>query len=198
MGWLHRLWPANHEPLFAGAVTTLHLAIQWSDVRDRETIGCVEPLVDPTTGLGPAACHVLALALAAKDVAIRGHAQEGLTAAITDSRVDLDELAGAMLGITRLVDTSFVRWATSLRDVARVSRGHAVAIATLVQRILRDTGPRDPKETSALLELLIELLMETGAGVTDPEARAYLSTVQGANRRAKLARQLLELTGANG
>jgi hypothetical protein len=117
--WLHQLWPANHEPVFASAITTLHIAIQWSDVRDRETVGCVEPLTDPTTLPGPAACHMLALALAAKDMALRGHAQEGLIAAITDSRLEIDELGSAMLSVASLVDTSFVRWAKSLHEGAR-------------------------------------------------------------------------------
>jgi len=195
--WLHQLWPANHEPLFASAITTLHLAIRWSDVRDRETIGCVEPLTDPTTRLGPAACHILALALAAKDVALRGHAQEGLIAAIADSRLEIDELGSAMLGAAGLVDTSFVRWAKSLQEVARVSRAHAAAVATLLQRITRVGGQRNSKEIGASLELLVELLTQIGGSVTDPGARAYLNTVQGSNRRAKLARHLLKLSAAS-
>jgi hypothetical protein len=62
---------------------------------------------------------MLALALAAKDMALRGHAQEGLIAAITDSRLEIDELGAAMLSVASLVDTSFVRWAKSLHEGAR-------------------------------------------------------------------------------
>jgi Family of unknown function (DUF6493) len=191
--WQAQLWPANREPFFARGITTLQVAVGWSDTRDRETIGCLEPLADPHTELRAMACHALALGLAAKDAVLRGHAQEALIAAIADGRVPA---AAAELGATmafhfHTAGNKVGRWAKCLGEVARISDAHARAVGELVQHALRGDPANAPREVGVLLEVLVEVLSATNMRITVETARDYLAGCTGSGKPAKLARQLL-------
>jgi hypothetical protein len=191
--WHAQLWPANREPFFAAAITTLQMAVAWSDTRDRETIGCLEPLADSYTELRTIACHALALGLAAKDAVLRGHAQEALIAAIADGRA---VAAAAELGATmafhfHTAGNKVARWAKCLGEVARISDAHARAVGELVQHALRGEPANAPREMGMLLEVLVEVLSATNMRLNVETARDYLAGFTGSGKPAKLARQLL-------
>jgi len=147
--------------------------------------------MDAHTAMGPMACLALGLGLAAEGAALRGHAQEALIAVITDGRLVPAEL-GATL--SRLLDTGFnklCRWAKSLGEVARVSAGHAAAVAALLQHALAGDPKQAPRDTSALLELLVELQSQTGTPLQVPATRTYLAALTAGGKTARLVKQLL-------
>ncbi|MEO6567795.1 MAG: DUF6493 family protein, partial [Opitutaceae bacterium] len=191
--WQAQLWPANREPFFAGAITTLQVAVGWSDTRDRATIGCLEPLAEPHTELRAMACHALALGLAAKDAVLRRHAQEALIAAIADDRLSAAaaELGGTMAFHFHTAGNKVGRGAKCLGEVARVSEAHARAVGELVQHALRGEPANAPREMGMLLEVLVEVLSATNMRITVEIAREYLAACKGSGKPAKLARQLL-------
>lgn len=191
IGWGAQLWPAQRESFFARAASRLPLAVNSSDVMDRDLAAYLEPLADPHTVLGPMACLVLALGLAAQDNALRGHAQEGLIASIQERRLPV-EAAGATMA--RLLDTGFnklTRWAKALGEVARVTPDHARCTAELLQHVLHADPTKAPRDVSALLELLLELLCELHEPLRDLEARRFLSGLTTGGKTAKIVRQLL-------
>lgn len=193
MRWTSHLWPANQEATFARACKRLEASVDYADANDREFSAYLEPLAEPYTELGPMACVALALGLAAQDPALRGHAQDGLIAAISEGRMNLNELGGAM---SRLLDSGsnkFARWAKALREVSRISPVHASTTVDLISRMLHGDPDTAPRDVSTLLELLFELLNETGGRVTDQPARNYLSALKTGGKTAKLARQILAL-----
>jgi hypothetical protein len=189
--WAMQLWPANREASFARGARRLETAVNYADVTDRDFCAYLEPLVDPYTEFRPMACLALALGLAAEDAALRGHAQDGLVAAIAEGRLNVAELGATM---ARLLDTGFnklARWAKALREVARVSAGHARAAAQLIERSFHGDPAKAPRDISAFLESLVELLSETGSRLSDPSARSYLAALTTGGKTAKLVKQLL-------
>jgi hypothetical protein len=193
MRWGTHLWPANREAMFAYAARGLEISVDYADVSDREYCAYVEPLAEPHTELRPMACLALALSLAAQDNALRAHAQDGLIAAISEGRLNVTELGHAM---SRLWDTGinrFARWAKGLRDVARVSPTHAREATQLITQVLHGDPSKSPRDVSALLELLFELLNEINGRIDDQAARDYLQSLKAGGKTGKLAKQILAL-----
>jgi len=189
--WAGQLWPANREATFAYASRRLEASVGYADANDREYCAYVEALAEPHTELRPMACLALALTLAAEESALRSHGQDGLVAAIADGRLAVNELGSAM---ARLLDTGinkFARWAKALREVARVSPAHVQAVAVLLAHSLHGDPARAPRDIGALLELLFELLSETGGKLSDVAARDYLAALSFGGKTARLAKQIL-------
>jgi hypothetical protein len=190
MRWAAQLWPANLEATFARGSGHLQLSVVYADVSDREFCAYVELLAAPYTELRPMACLALALSLAAQDNALRGHAQDALIAAINEGRINVEELGHTM---SRLLETGmnkFARWAKVLREVARISPEHARVATDLIARALRGDPSKAPRDISALLELLFELLSETDSTLKDQAARDYLAGLKAGGKAARLVKQL--------
>lgn len=190
MRWGALLWPANREALFARGARRLENSVEYADVLDREFAAYLEPLTDPFTELRPMACLALALGLAAQDSALRGHAQEGLIAAITDGRLDKSELGAAMARLLETGFNKFARWAKALREVARVSSVHAGVAADLIQLALHGDARKAPRDLAMLLEVLVELLSESGRRLGDRTALEYLASLAVGGKTARLVNQL--------
>lgn len=191
MRWATTVWPANREAAFAHGAKRLEASVGYADVNDREFCAYAEPLADPYTELRPMACLALALCFAAEDGALRGHGQDALIAAISEERVNLDELGSTM---SRLLDTGvnkLARWAKALRDVSRVSGDHAKISAELITRTLHGDPTKAPRDVSTLLELLFELLSETNGKLDDACSRKYLAGLTTGGKTGKLVKQLL-------
>jgi hypothetical protein len=191
MRWATQLWPANREAMFARGCNRLEISVDYADVSDREYCAYVEPLAEPYTELRPMACLALALSLAAQDNALRGHAQDGLIAAISEGRLNVDALGETMSRLLATGINKFARWAKALRDVARISPEHTRASAALITRALRGDASKAPRDISALLELLHELLSEMDTKLTDVPAREHLSGLTAGGKTGKLTKQLL-------
>lgn len=190
MRWAAQLWPANREAMFARGAKRLEASVGYADVNDREFCAYVEPLAEPHTELRPMACLALALSLAAQDNALRGHAQDGLIAAISEGRLNLDELGDTMARLLATGINKFARWAKVLREVARISPEHTRVAADLITRALRGDPSKAPRDISALLELLFELLSETDSNLKDQQARDFIAGLKAGGKTAKLVKQL--------
>ena len=74
---------------------------------------------------------------------------------------------------------------------------HARVVAIALQRSTVGQSP-PPLGFHLLLELLKELLVETGQRVDDPEARATLGGLPSSGKTGRLVRDLLALEAKNG
>lgn len=189
--WAATLWPGQREAIFAQGMKLLAWAVNYADAHDRDTCAYLEPLAEPHTEMREMATLALALGMAAEDAALRGQAQEGLIAAIQDGRLDLPALAETMSKLLATGINKFARWAKTLREAARVSPWHTEQVAKLLTQSLRGDAARTPRDIHAILELLVELLAETGTSLTEPLTRQYVQGINAGGRTAKLAKKLL-------
>lgn len=189
--WAATLWPAQREAFFSRGVKPLAWAVNYADANDRDVCAFLEPLAEPHTEMLPLATLALALGLAAEDAALRGHAQEGLIAAISQHRLDVPGLAGVMSRLLATGVNKFARWSKTLREAARVSPLHAAQIADVLRQALRGDPAKAPRDIHALLELLVELLAETNRPLEENDAQQYLRGIKTGGRTAKLVRKLL-------
>lgn len=191
--WAATLWPAWREPFFAEAVEALSRNLDGSEARWHDR-AYLEPLVDPSTPLTPLARLTLAVALAAKQPEQHGLAVDALVLAIRERRLPAALFGASMATLTSSGVVLAARWAKALAEVARVSSSHAAWVVQALAGALRGPPAQAPKDLSKLLELLHELSLETGAALTDPEARAYLGALETGGKTAKLAKALLART----
>jgi Family of unknown function (DUF6493) len=189
--WAATIWPLGRDSLFATAADWL-LGLECSPYEARFYRPYLELLLDPDVPLRPMGRLLLAGALSANTAELQGLATDALVAAVDDGRVD-----GRLLGeaIHRLLAEGLVmpvRLTKALGNAARVSPLHACVVARAVE--LGVVGlPSPPRDLHALFELLKELLVETGEGLSDAGTESYLRGLKVSGKTAKLKRDLLSV-----
>jgi hypothetical protein len=165
-----------------------------SDVRSYRPF--IEALLDPDTPLGPMARLLLAGTLSSNRPELQGLAVDALVAAVDDGRIDGRRLDEALRQLLAEGLAKPARLAKALGDAARVSPLHGrVAVHTL-ERLGARQSPHPPG-FHAILELLKELLVETGQRVDDPEVRAALGGLLPSGKTGRLVRDILALEASN-
>ncbi len=154
----------------------------------------LEMLIEPDVPLRTIARLLLAGSLASNLTVLQGLAVDALVASIDDGRID-----GKLLGeaIHRVLADELIktnRLTKALGEAARVSALHTYVVAVAVQRALVGLSA-PPRDLHLLLELLNELLCETGERLADSEIETFLRGLKVSGKTAKLARDLLALTG---
>jgi hypothetical protein len=119
-----------------------------------------------------------------------------LVAAVDDGRLD-GRLLGETMGqlLTEWLAKP-ARLAKALADAARVSPLHARVVAKALERSTVGQSP-PPLGFHLLLELLKELLVETGQRVDDPQARATLGSLPSSGKTGRLVRDIVALEAMN-
>jgi Family of unknown function (DUF6493) len=195
-GWVASAWPLGRESFFA-AGADLMLGVELPPGEAVSYRPFIEALLDPDTPLRPMARLLLAGTLSSNRPELQGLAVDALVAAVDDGRLD-----GRLLGETlRQVLTEGLakpaRLAKALADAARVSPLHARLAAIALQRLTAGQSP-PPLGFHLLLELLKELLVETGQRVDDPVVRATLGGLPSSGKTGRLVRDILALEAMNG
>lgn len=152
----------------------------------------VEALLDPDTPLRPMGRLLMAGTLSSNRPELQGLAVDALVAAVDDGRID-----GRLLGeaTRQLLDAGLAkpaRLAKAFADAARVSLLHARVVAQAIQRLAVGQS-HPPLGFHLLLELLRELLVETGQRVDDPENRAGLEGLLTGGKTARLVRDIVAI-----
>jgi hypothetical protein len=193
--WTFTLWPNSREPLFATLVHWLMFETNSFEYRQgyRHPIMQVtfEALVDSHTWLGPMASLLLTLTLLSPDAECRDLGIKGFTASVEDGRFNADILGSSL---AKLLPTSLCKCARlvqSLAEVSRVSPGHALAVAAVIENAMRGEASRAPRDLGKLLELWLQLNAAHNLRVTSVEARDFLKNLT-TGQAAKMARQLLK------
>jgi hypothetical protein len=189
--WVATVWPIARESFFAGGVEALLSTVA------EQNRAYLEFLLDPDTPMKPMALLLLVLGLGANVQPEQGLAEQALTAAIKDGRIDdakLGEVMGRLL-LTGLVQRK--RWASSLDQVARMSPLHERVVRAAIERSLRGDPSHAPQDLYAVVELLRELVFEAGDGIHSETARAFLRQLNPASRAGKAAQVLLGCEAAD-
>jgi hypothetical protein len=191
--WSPILWPANPLPLYNAT------ALNASGWEHSQRPAAEPPLsgyrvaLSPDAPLGGPGRLMLAMGLNALDAAEGQMATDLLIAVIADGRLDPEALGRDM---ARLVNSTLIkpkRWAAKLKIAARESALHAQAVRLALERALSLGNAKPPRDVHAPMELLHELCVESGEAITIPDTRAFLATIKGSGKAAKLAKTLLAL-----
>ncbi len=185
------VWPLARESFYAEGARRLAENLHYSEARWDNRL-FLEPLLQPHEPLGPMATLILAIGLSCKDPGEHALAADALIAAVEEGRLDGARLGASLAPV--LVDNLLVptRLARALGECARVSTLLQVQVRQALERCLQGDAP-GPRGLHAVLELLHELSLESGAAVAAPEARAFLEGFTGGSKAARLARSLLAL-----
>jgi len=189
--WTASLWPGNLDAFFFRAIAALDATVGWSQASDREYVGYLEPLVDPNTEMRPLACHTLALGIGAKVPLLRAQAQEGLIAALAQDRLPLQTFGTILAAHLKHDARVLPRWAKVFDETYRVSPQHAAGLARALPLALPPAGGPVPRDISAFLQVMLEILAAADARIECPKAKGYLTALTGSGRAPSLARQML-------
>jgi hypothetical protein len=195
--WLATVWPGGRHAWFAAGVSRIAGNIDWWEAEWRNRV-FLEALLEPDTDLGEPGRRLLGLGLGAKEPGEAGVAVDALIRGIEDGRLSAESLGTAL---TELAATGLIkppRWARTLAEGARASALHSAVARGALERLLSAAPDWRPADLGAVLELLLELCAQAGAGVTDPAARAYLAAQTGGGKAAKLAATLLARAAPDG
>jgi hypothetical protein len=193
--WHGSLWPAGRESHLVRGTRLLANNVDWSEAEwGNKTY--LEPLLDADEPLGELARTALCLGLSAKEPGEHTLAADALAAAIADGRVDGQCLAQTLATLLTTARIKPGRWSKVFGDVARISLLHAHIVRLTLENTLAAAGKSltdPPKDVHHLLELLLELLAETGAAIENPATRDALSQITGSGKAAKAAKALLAM-----
>ena len=214
VSWAATVWPMDLEPLLAtGAEIISNHHSGMTDVLVSQPF--FPPLLDADVPLRSMARLFLVAALNATRAELSGLATDALITAISDGRLDGDNLGTALAEFARIEEEPYVppwkgpttgghpvrivklnRWAKALGNAARTSPLHSRAIARAISVVLRGSFSdiKPPANLNALLEVLKELLIETGEAFDDAEARDYLTCLKTSGKTASLIKDLLGLS----
>lgn len=193
--WHGTVWPAGRESHLVCGTRLLANNIDWSEAEwGNKTY--LEPLVDGDEPLGELARVALCLGLSAKEPGEHTLATDVLAAAIEDGRVDGRCLAHTLATFLKTAGVKPARWAKAFGAVARISPLHTLIVRLTLENVITLAGEslaKPPKDLHHLLELLLELLAESGAALTNPSTRDALGQITGSGKSRKAAQALLAL-----
>jgi hypothetical protein len=183
--------PASLEAFFASGAFQIGFNTDWWEARWYDK-AYLNVLSDPTVPATPSAVKMMAFALGAKEPGQTALAVDVFVTLLLEQRLDAQSVAQEIRWFVLGQMGKNARYAKSLGQAARAHSTMAPAVVTMLCTML-DTGPAPaPKETAALLDLLLELLLSRGlslpAGAREAIAGLRLTGKGKAAQKELLAR----------
>jgi hypothetical protein len=186
--------PLRPDPLLAGAVPLLlaRIDLEASPAEPNHPfLLALLPNGRPWTDLGRL---LLGLALVSRDASVRGVAADVLIAGLTDGRAHPDDLAPVLAQIAAGGWMKRNRLAAALKEVARCSPLHALAVAVLIEGFLLGCESANADDLP-LLQLLHEQATILGRPVAAPLRTLLEPLAARSGKSALLAKDLLAAGG---
>jgi hypothetical protein len=186
--WIASIWPAQQESVFATPIPDLSRCIDLpGSLEERQHF--FKPLSRPGLRLGENARLLLLLGLCHKNSEVHLPAVDVTIAAVTENRFDAESFA---MTLRLLFDLDFarpVRLAKNLTEIARQSALHTETVRRLLEHTLSVTLN---SEHNPLLELLLELCIESRTPIQSNALRELLA-LRHPGKTGKLAKKLLDV-----
>jgi hypothetical protein len=188
---LFQICPLGLESACSAGAMAIGNNLDWVEAQwhNRNYLGF---LLDADVPLRPMALLLLALGLAAKEPGESGLAIDISIAAIDDGRLDGQKLGVAMRPLLTTGLIKCARWAKALTSVSQYSPLHAEVVRVALDEILRDSVDPMPRDLHALVELLLELVVESRSAVSD-DVRTVLSSLPSSGKAGKAAKTILKV-----
>ncbi|MGH9222708.1 MAG: DUF6493 family protein [Acidimicrobiales bacterium] len=187
--WASTVWPAGREVHYANGFQWICYAMDWDDAG---SLGFLDPLIQPDEPIGRMARVLLVTAISAKSRSIAAAGTDVLVEAVADGRLVGHELGETLADLVGLGIVKLNRVAPNLAAVAATSSLHGWAVRRAIERGLALNGASIPTNMPTLLQVLLDLVVSSGAAVRHEGARAYLARVVGPSKSGKLAAELLK------
>ncbi len=185
-------YPVLRESLFAITIREAAIGIDYAQTSDRLMRPAFEVLTESGAPLGRKAIVLIAIGLTILDPELAGFSRDAIIIAIEERRLDLAALAVETSKFLHSGRNKPKRLAAALTDISRVSDLHLNAMRRLIELTLHGDGSRTPKDLSAVLEVLNELLIAEDSKIEDAETIAYLKSVTMGGKTSKLIKTLSE------
>jgi hypothetical protein len=155
------IMPSNLDAFFANGAVEICINRDWWEARWQDKT-YLALLIDPSVEMTPVAVRLLACALGGKEPGQTMLAVDAFAAATVEGR-----LAVAPLGeyIRELLETKAGLAARYAKSLGAAARAHPAMPATVIETLcalVRFGAAAPPKDTGALLELLLELALGNG------------------------------------
>lgn len=183
--------PDDMEGFFASGVVAFAENIGWWEARwyDRAYL---KQLLHPDLILGPMATLLIAIALAVKEPGQSAMAVDALVQARAEGRIDVSLLARDVRALLAGGVTTCARYAKSLQAALRIDVAMGPALIEVLGSAIAARPEEAPKDTSALLELLLEVALAQGRTLP-AETRNVLEVMKISGKGAALRGKLLRL-----
>ena len=180
------LWPHDAEHFLVPIADRLLRGMVTTEVDHDRTL-VIDAVAAHPGRLGVLAHTVLAAGLSAGRPDARVHAVDAFADLVVSGRIPVPDLARAMASVAPVCTPT--RWASSLTEAARTPGG-APAVIGVLTALLPELPP-DRRGLHALLATLHETSLRDGIALRDERLRAWLATVDGTGKAARIARRLL-------
>lgn len=189
--WGAIYWPGGSSAWFERGVLRVGNNLDWWEAEWGNRV-YLEALLDPDRLLGEMGRLLLGVGLAAKEPTEVALAVDALILAAQDGR-----LTGPAFGevLARLASTGIAkgaRWAKSLGQAGRAGALAREVVRDGLELLVASAPEMRPVDAAAILGLLHELCVESGAAITREAARTHLQTFKG-GKSGSLAKALLAL-----
>jgi hypothetical protein len=190
------IWPQNPEPAFALSALAACMLDGNNYVKpaNEPLAEGLKAILDPDLPAGEMALLMLCRGLNAIDKAAAQAAVDAAIAMIDDGRIDGSQLGGAMHGFLMSGLVVAKRWPDRLKDAARSSPLGLLVVTVALERALQPGVPKHPlRDMHAWLETLLELSIELGREIENPDTREGIRRFLGSGKAGKPAQALLKL-----
>lgn len=186
--WGLSLWPGNPEPALSAAIE-LH---SWyhDEMYDSSFGAYIEFLAQPDIMIGKAGIVAIFQGLSSKRSEFQTAATDVLIDLPRSNRTSPSDISETLQELLKLKFFTSNRWLKAFKIVSEESMIHA----RFVLEILEGTVPSlDSKRISGFLELMLEISVSLGTGISSESCRKFLANLKGTGKAAKLAGKLLAI-----
>ena len=186
--WALNVWPQNLDPVIAASLDTHSINVDnpKTDAGFRHSLAAI---ARPETAVHPIAISALFTGLAMKYAPVSITATDTLITIIADGRLTAGAALPVVKELTEFNLLTLRRWLKPFQTIAEQSVKHANFIKALTEHI---ASIIPAKELGGFLEMLNELCTQLSKPVECADCKAFLQTLSGSGKPAKLAKKLLE------
>jgi hypothetical protein len=184
--------PSLQEALFDSGVKYSAMSVDGWSIDSYSLPPFFELLSAPGAPLGKKALNLLAIGLILPDAECCGFAKDATILAIQEQRLDLEQLAIFLAAYLHSDRRKPKRLSESLKEIARVSELHTDAVIQLIEFSLNGNPDDTGRDFLKLLELLLELVSDSGIKLTNDRAKNYLASIRKGPKTKLLVEQLLK------
>lgn len=184
------LMPSSLEAYFAEGVRNLSNNLDWWEAQWYNK-AYLALLLDPTVPFTPMAYRTLACALAGKEPGQTAIAIDALIAGWTEGRLEASALAAVLRELMHSPLVKLARYGKSLSLAARAHEHAPRLIFDLLCEVIRFDTDVPPKDTAALLELLLSVAIELGEPLPN-STKAALKAMKFGGKGKAAQKELLE------
>ena len=187
------LWPSHADAFFAHGVERIGDNLDWWEARWNDKAFLLL-LRDPATTMTGMATRLLALGLGAREPGQAALAVDAMLAAVGDGRLDALALGDEIGAILVAGLGKAPRYAKTLGSVRRADARASAVVGVVLGRVLGGalacvSGPA-PRNTGALLDLLLELVLGHGVKL-DPTALGGIGKLRLTGKARAVQKSLL-------